>query len=573
MGLTFAFGRGGTRPPSVTPDIEAPSAPTGLTASSVAQTTLTLTWSASTDNVGVVGYDVYNGATLDKTVTGLTTSITGLTANTQYNFTVRAKDAAGNISEPSNVETVTTLDVVVDDSIYIDPTNSASGRNGTISNPYNSFVESGLLDSTTYKVKSGTTLTTSAVLDLSYRTDTFITSYGVGAKPIFNFTASGTCAIRFALSTRCTLDGLEVTTPLTNSLVTLINGGINTGLNGGTDNWITNCKLHNVKQGSGDGGMGIRAGGTNWKIVGCEFYNIGCDGMYLSDVPNLFVNNCNLYLINQNYAGASKGFVSIGNGASGDGIQLGGNYNNFYIGNTTIDRSDPYTGNKFCIIFNSGNPLAETWAGVVEHCTFKTNSSTAYAIDHVRGTGVIFRYNKFNGSTVGVRLEGALVHDTLFHHNIFVGCTNPIRIGSTYSGTLGPATGTKVYNNVFYGSLGAGTALSDITLDQTHVDSCNNIHYNTNSAMSAIHNYGSGVIDRKSNNCYYGGITSGFGGDGVNPVTGNPLFVDAANGDFHLQAGSSCRNSGIDVGLIEDYYGTTIPQETVTAIGAAEYNI
>ena len=39
MGLTFAFGRGGTRPPSVTPDIEAPSAPTGLTASIVTQTT------------------------------------------------------------------------------------------------------------------------------------------------------------------------------------------------------------------------------------------------------------------------------------------------------------------------------------------------------------------------------------------------------------------------------------------------------------------------------------------------------------------------------------------------------
>lgn len=156
---------------------------------------------------------------------------------------------------------------------------------------------------------------------------------------------------------------------------------------------------------------------------------------------------------------------------------------------------------------------------------------------------------------------------------MFIDCTNPIRIGSTYSGTIGPATGTMVYNNVFYMSIGAGAALSDITLDQTHVDTCNNIHYNTNSAMSAIHNYGSGVIDRKSNNCYYGGITSGFGGDGVNPVFGNPAFVDAVNGDFHIELTSACRNVGIDVGLTEDYYGISIPQETVTAIGAAEYSI
>ena len=186
---------------------------------------------------------MYNGATLDKTVTGLTASITGLTANTQYNFTVRAKDAAGNISEPSNVETVTTLDVVVDDSIYIDPTNSASGRNGSIENPYNSFVDSGITNGNTYKVKAGTVLTTSSVLDFSNRTDVTVTTYDVGDKPEFRFTGSGTCAVRFALSTRCMLTGLDINTNLSNSLVTLIQGGVNTGFNGGTDNFVVNCKI------------------------------------------------------------------------------------------------------------------------------------------------------------------------------------------------------------------------------------------------------------------------------------------------------------------------------------------
>jgi len=90
------------------PDTTAPSAPTNLTASSVAQTTLTLSWTASTDNVGVTGYDVYQGAINLGTVTGTSSNITGLSAGTAYTFTVQARDAAGNISAASNAVNVTT---------------------------------------------------------------------------------------------------------------------------------------------------------------------------------------------------------------------------------------------------------------------------------------------------------------------------------------------------------------------------------------------------------------------------------------------------------------------------------
>ncbi|WP_275315112.1 GEVED domain-containing protein [Tenacibaculum bernardetii] len=90
-------------------DTTAPSAPASLAASSVTQTTLTLNWSASTDNVAVTGYDVYQGATLLGSTTGTSTNITGLTAATAYTFSVRAKDAADNVSASSNVVSVTTL--------------------------------------------------------------------------------------------------------------------------------------------------------------------------------------------------------------------------------------------------------------------------------------------------------------------------------------------------------------------------------------------------------------------------------------------------------------------------------
>ncbi|WP_415793662.1 GEVED domain-containing protein, partial [Flavobacterium saliperosum] len=92
-----------------TADTTTPTAPTSLTASGTTQTTTNLSWTAATDNVGVTGYDVYQGATLKATVTTTSYAVTGLTAATAYTFSVKAKDAAGNISAASNTVNVTTL--------------------------------------------------------------------------------------------------------------------------------------------------------------------------------------------------------------------------------------------------------------------------------------------------------------------------------------------------------------------------------------------------------------------------------------------------------------------------------
>ncbi len=89
-------------------DTQAPSAPTGLSSSDITETSFTLSWNASSDNVGVVGYDVYQGGSNLGSVTGTSASITGLTAATTYTFYVRAKDAAGNVSSNSSSLDVTT---------------------------------------------------------------------------------------------------------------------------------------------------------------------------------------------------------------------------------------------------------------------------------------------------------------------------------------------------------------------------------------------------------------------------------------------------------------------------------
>lgn len=89
-------------------DTQAPSAPVNLTATGVTSSSVSFSWNASTDNVGVTGYDVFNGTALVATVTGTDATVSGLSPNTTYTFTVKAKDAAGNVSAASNAVKVTT---------------------------------------------------------------------------------------------------------------------------------------------------------------------------------------------------------------------------------------------------------------------------------------------------------------------------------------------------------------------------------------------------------------------------------------------------------------------------------
>ncbi|MFI2432951.1 glycoside hydrolase family 6 protein [Streptomyces sp. NPDC018693] len=89
-------------------DITAPTAPAGLTATARTASSVSLSWAAATDDVGVTGYDVYRDGTRVGSSAGTTFTDTGLSAATSYAYTVRARDAAGNVSAASAALTVTT---------------------------------------------------------------------------------------------------------------------------------------------------------------------------------------------------------------------------------------------------------------------------------------------------------------------------------------------------------------------------------------------------------------------------------------------------------------------------------
>jgi chitodextrinase len=167
------------------PDTVAPTAPT-LSAAGTTETTTNLSWSGATDNVAVTGYDVFrNGALIGSTTTATTFAVTGLTASTVYSFTVKSKDAAGNVSPDSNSISVTTLTPAPDTTAPNAPTLSASGTTQTTTNlswtgatdnvavtGYDVFRNSALIGSTT-------TATTFAVTGLTAST---VYTFNVRAK-------------------------------------------------------------------------------------------------------------------------------------------------------------------------------------------------------------------------------------------------------------------------------------------------------------------------------------------------------------------------------------------------------
>ena len=107
--VTYSYDLNGNRTTSVLTDLAAPTVP-ALTATRTTHTTADLSWTASTDSVGVTGYQLERCggegcSDFAQIATQVATiySDTGLTAGTTYRYRVRTSDAAGNLSEYSSV--------------------------------------------------------------------------------------------------------------------------------------------------------------------------------------------------------------------------------------------------------------------------------------------------------------------------------------------------------------------------------------------------------------------------------------------------------------------------------------
>jgi hypothetical protein len=120
----------GTPPP---PDTQPPTTPAGLQATAQSASEIQLVWTASTDNVGVIGYNVYRNGQPIGTASNAGYFDSGLAAGTAFSYRVNAFDAAGNTSGLSNTASATTFGTATPPSITTQP-QSASANPGQTAN-------------------------------------------------------------------------------------------------------------------------------------------------------------------------------------------------------------------------------------------------------------------------------------------------------------------------------------------------------------------------------------------------------------------------------------------------------
>ena len=84
-------------------DTQAPTAPTNVTLSNITLNSINISWSASTDNFGVTGYNIYVDGILEAQTTNTNSTIVALNTNTDYNFTIIARDLINNMSAAATI--------------------------------------------------------------------------------------------------------------------------------------------------------------------------------------------------------------------------------------------------------------------------------------------------------------------------------------------------------------------------------------------------------------------------------------------------------------------------------------
>jgi len=228
------------------------------------------------------------------------------------------------------------------------------------------------------------------------------------------------------------------------------------------------------------------------------------------------------------------------------------------------------------------------------------NSHDQYGISNSRGmgiwidewgTGAVVRYNKtYDNAGNGIEvehMEAAQVYYNLSYRN---GTAKYARIGNGIQ-IFRSAASNEVYNNVCHSNYGAGINVSGFDTYTAIINNLikNNVSINNTTQLIATlggENTGGGSGNVYTYNCFgaqarnfiewgrgtykltYSDWETAYGGT-THSVQSEPLFVSTSTPDFHLQPTSPAINSGIDVGLTQDYAGN--PIYGTPDIGAYEY--
>ncbi len=206
-------------------DSVAPSVPGKPTSSAQTMTSITLNWTASTDNVALVGYRVFRNGALVASPTSTTYTDTGLTPQTSYSYTIAAYDSSGVMSAQSAATPVSTLADNVAPSIPTGLKSSVSaGNNVTL----NWTASTDNVAVTGYKIyRNGTQITTSSTNSIILtNTPSGTSNYSVAAYDAKGNTSAQTATVATTVYNTADIDkdskvnGIDLSTLLSNWLQT-----------------------------------------------------------------------------------------------------------------------------------------------------------------------------------------------------------------------------------------------------------------------------------------------------------------------------------------------------------------
>ncbi len=513
-------------------DTTAPTVPTGLSASAVSSSSINLSWSASTDAVGVVGYKIYrNGSLLTTTNSQLTTySDTGLSASTSYSYTVAAYDAAGNTSAQSTSASATTQ----------------AQASGNCSAANIRCVGSGQEYATISAAAAATVAgDTVVVYPGTYNESINITRSGTsGAKITYQgFLPGSSCPSTtysdinsrgFRPSPTVIMNGFTVSA----SYIRI--DCFNTNGKGVLD--ITQPNIHDVES------------VNNYSAAGAG----GSVGVSLNDQLTLATSAQNIYVGYNFISGGGYGvlqkcrnckyeyneFYQMNpgtSGADGDYARIFGNditfYKNYMHGN---DRN--LCGGTDCHI-----DCFQTFAYTTDFPAYNITIDSNVCFNASEGV-IATNVNEFN-----------VFHDWVIKNNLIAHA--PLNYYGEQCMIISSIKNVQVYNNT---CTDAGVTTYAGTTTATHK---NNIHERVGTYL-AYRSIDSAAVTSSNNLLYDTGYSYTSSGDVVNK---SPLFVNAAADNYQLQSNSPAINAGANVGLAVDIIGASRPQGAGYDIGAYEY--